>query len=174
LLSSTPIASSIDYDVALTSQSSAGETSAAAAKNAASPRPVVAESMKSFAWADDGEKVKIYVNLSGIGEHSEEKIVLINTELSFSLTVVDYCSENSGDDGDGVNDDEEEDGEEDESGEKKIGERKGKNLRLKMISLFARIEKCTMKIKKDKIIVTLKKSDGEQSWPCLGKGQPSS
>jgi hypothetical protein len=140
LLSSTPIASS--------ETAAASELAAAAASS-----PVVAaESMKGYAWADDGTKVKIYVDLSNIGEHSEEKIILVNTELSFSLTVLDYAA--SGSDGE--------------------NETKEKNLRLKINTLFAAIEKCTMKVKENKIIVTLKKSDGDQSWPCLGKGTPSS
>lgn len=117
----------------------------------------------NYAFLDDGAKVKIYVNLPGVGSTPTENIVLESTETSMCLTVKNYVAPNPADDDELICDTSGEEG-----GEKTDGEtdQRGEDRCLSFVQLFGEIETSTYKQKQDKIIVILKKKD-EKEWPSV-------
>ena len=118
----------------------------------------------NYAFLDDGVKVKIYVNLPGVGNCDDDNITIDFTERSLCLTVKDYAITSSS----ASTSKEEEDGEEDK-GElimdsapetvKEIVEERKEDRCLTFAKLYGDIEKATFKKKPDKVIITLKKKD---------------
>ena len=102
----------------------------------------------SYAFCDEETKVKIYVNLVGVGEKCKEEgdITLDHTAFSFVLYVHNYA----------------------ENGKVEI---------LSFARLFGKIESANFKKKPDKLILTLVKSEAKP-WPRIGstgtKGTSSS
>ena len=118
----------------------------------------------NYAFLDDGAKVKIYVNLPGVGSTPTENIVLESTETSMCLTVKNYVAPNPADDDDDlICDTSGEEGEEKTDGET---DQRGEDRCLSFVQLFGEIETSTYKQKQDKIIVILKKKD-EKEWPSV-------
>ena len=120
----------------------------------------------NYAFLDDGAKVKIYVNLPGVGNCDDDNITIDFTERSLCLTVKDYAITSSS--ASASTSKEEEDGEEDK-GElimdsapetvKEIVEERKEDRCLTFAKLYGDIEKATFKKKPDKVIITLKKKD---------------
>mmetsp|Transcript_3073 Transcript_3073/g.4748 ORF Transcript_3073/g.4748 Transcript_3073/m.4748 type:complete len:208 (-) Transcript_3073:107-730(-) len=119
----------------------------------------------NYAFLDDGAKVKIYVNLPGVGNCDDDNITIDFTERSLCLTVKDYAITSPST---ASTSKEEEDGEEDK-GElimdsapetvKEIVEERKEDRCLTFAKLYGDIEKATFKKKPDKVIITLKKKD---------------
>lgn len=100
-----------------------------------------------YAFLDDGPKVKIYVELKGVGEIcvNDDDISLTWDERSFGLVVRNYKEE---------------------------GKDEAEVKSLHFGRLHAAIKKASFKKKPDKIIVILTKSE-EGDWPNIGaKGDP--
>ncbi len=103
----------------------------------------------NYAFLDEEEKVKVYVNLAGVGDCcSDDDIKLDFTETSLCLKVVNFISPGSGD------------GDEPEDKEKR------EDRSLVFGKLFAEIENATFRKKSDKIIITLKKKE-VRKWKKL-------
>lgn len=118
----------------------------------------------NYAFLDDGAKVKIYVNLPGVGNTPTENITLESTETSMCLTVKDYLAPNPTDDDDLICDTSGEEG----GNEKTDGEAdpRREDRCLSFAQLFGEIETSMYKKKQDKIVVILKKKD-EKEWPSV-------
>jgi hypothetical protein len=126
----------------------------------------------NYAFLDDGLKVKIYVNLPGVGDCDDDNITIDFTERSLCLTVKDYAipSPSASKDEDGGDHD-------DDGGDNKvedIGElivdtapqtvkdimleaQRKEDRRLTFAKLYGDIENATFKKKPDKVIITLVK-----------------
>ena len=50
----------------------------------------VAEPITNYAWSDEGKKVKIYVDLPGVGALVDEAVSVSFTSSSFDILVVGY------------------------------------------------------------------------------------
>ncbi len=144
----------------------------------------------NYAFLDDGTKVKIYVNLPGVGDCEDDKITIDFTERSLCLMVKDYSipsplaikkKQN------------EEQPQPQQDGEKKE-ENKGQLIVdtapqppetttvkeeimeecsrkedrcLTFAQLYGDIEKATFKKKPDKVIITLKKKNDSKKWNSI-------
>lgn len=116
---------------------------------------------------DEGSKVKIYVNLPGVGNNPTENIALEYSETSLCLTVKDYV---------GVNPAEEKDddlicdtsgeGPANDVSEEELLQPQGEDRCLSFAQLYGEIESATFKKKQDKIIVILKKKD-DKAWSSV-------
>eukprot|EP00591_Stephanopyxis_turris_P008079 CAMPEP_0195526800 /NCGR_PEP_ID=MMETSP0794_2-20130614/28102_1 /TAXON_ID=515487 /ORGANISM="Stephanopyxis turris, Strain CCMP 815" /LENGTH=186 /DNA_ID=CAMNT_0040657579 /DNA_START=63 /DNA_END=623 /DNA_ORIENTATION=- len=97
--------------------------------------------IRSYSFSDEDSKVKIYVELPGIAEKcpNDEDVILDFTSQSFSLTLLNY-----GDD------------------DLDMCQR-----RLAFSKLHGSIENASFKKKKDRIILTLNKSDIKE-WSSIG------
>mmetsp|Transcript_12297 Transcript_12297/g.17983 ORF Transcript_12297/g.17983 Transcript_12297/m.17983 type:complete len:227 (+) Transcript_12297:185-865(+) len=105
----------------------------------------------SYAFLDEGKKVKIYVEMEGIGERctNDDDITLSHTESSFCLVVKNYNS---------------------------LGEEEKKEKSDEKCLAFGRlhgsIQSASFRKKKDRVIITLLKKE-EKGWPSIGaKGDP--
>ena len=113
----------------------------------------------NYAFLDEEDRVKLYVNLPGVGECADEDIVLSFTERSLNLTVKNYVAP-----------EEKAKVEVDEllvadtSPEDTVVEQKrGEDRCLSLVKLYRDIENASHKKKADKIIVTLKKKENK-AW----------
>ena len=119
----------------------------------------------NYAFLDDGAKVKIYVNLPGVGNCDDENISIDFTERSLCLTVKDYviaspaAPSDSQDKGELIVDSAPETVEE-------IVEESKEDRCLTFAKLYGDIEKATFKKKPDKVIITLKKKD-DSKWSSI-------
>lgn len=123
----------------------------------------------NYAFLDDGKKVKIYVNLPGVGECDTDNITIDFTERSLCLTVKDYIIPSPTTTTTAVSKDDEEDrGElivdsapsppEEETIKDIVEEEMRKEDRcLTFAKLYGDIEKATFKKKADKVIVIITK-----------------
>jgi hypothetical protein len=138
----------------------------------------------NYAFLDEDTKVKIYVELPGVGNCREEDILLDFTDTSLCLTVKNYitnpASSAGGDGKDEVEsssdkmvvdcskstpDLEEVVEEEEEGGKNKSAaqeEEKGEDRCLAFGRLYGEIEKATVRKKMDKIIIAMTKKDGKK------------
>ncbi len=104
-----------------------------------------------YAFLDDGTKIKIYVDLKGVGDicKNDDDITLEWKERSFSLVVRNYRDDS-------------------DAGDEKEAT---KELCLSFGRLYGPIKKATMKKKTDKIILILTKlvQEGEEpeDWPTI-------
>lgn len=94
----------------------------------------------SYAFLDDGSKVKLYITLEGVGEMDESNISLDYTPTSLSLIISSYKAAAS------------------ETEETRC---------LCFGKLTAPITKAAYSVKPDKIVVTLTKEDGEKEWHTI-------
>uniref|UniRef100_A0A7S2H6N3 CS domain-containing protein n=1 Tax=Helicotheca tamesis TaxID=374047 RepID=A0A7S2H6N3_9STRA len=99
--------------------------------------------IQKYAFLDDTKKVKIYIEMEGVGERctNEDDISLVHTESSFCLIVKNY----------------EEDEETNEDEEKCLS----------FGRLYGSIESASFKKKMDKIIITLVKKEVKE-WSSIG------
>mmetsp|Transcript_8141 Transcript_8141/g.14877 ORF Transcript_8141/g.14877 Transcript_8141/m.14877 type:complete len:197 (+) Transcript_8141:230-820(+) len=103
----------------------------------------------NYAFLDEEEKVKLYVNLAGVGDCcSDDDIKLDFTETSLRLKVMNFVSPGSGE------------------GDEPENTKKGEDRSLVFGKLFGEIENATFRKKTDKIIITLKKKEVKQ-WKKL-------
>jgi hypothetical protein len=145
----------------------------------------------NYAFLDEDTKVKIYVELPGVGNCREEDILLDFTDTSLCLTVKNYIITPSSSAGGGGKDEvessatgsdklvvdcskitadleelvEEEEEEEEEGGKNKSAaqeEEKGEDRCLAFGRLYGEIEKATVRKKMDKIIIAMTKKDGKK------------
>ena len=122
--------------------------------------------INNYAFLDDGKKVKIYVNLPGVGDCGDDNIAIDYTERSLCLTVKGYAipspsasKEKEEDKGELIMDSAP------ETVKEIIDERKEDRC-LTFAQLYGDIEKATFKKKPDKVIITLKKKD-ESKWNSI-------
>jgi len=124
----------------------------------------------NYAFLDDGVKVKIYVNLPGVGNCDDENITIDFTERSLCLTVKDYAIASPSSSAPSKEDEEEDKGEliMDSAPEtvKEIVEERKEDRCLTFAKLYGDIEKATFKKKPDKVIITLKKKD-DSKWNSI-------
>lgn len=128
----------------------------------------------NYAFLDDGAKVKIYVNLPGVGNCDDENITIDFTERSLCLTVKDYAitsPSSATTTASSSKEDEEEDKGQlimDSAPEtvKEIVEERKEDRCLTFAKLYGDIEKATFKKKPDKVIITLKKKD-DSKWNSI-------
>ena len=124
----------------------------------------------NYAFLDDGAKVKIYVNLPGVGNCDDENITIDFTERSLCLTVKDYAITSPSSSAPSKEDEEEDKGEliMDSAPEtvKEIVEERKEDRCLTFAKLYGDIEKATFKKKPDKVIITLKKKD-DSKWNSI-------
>lgn len=101
----------------------------------------------TYAFLDDGPKVKLYVNLDKVGEKcQEEDIVLDFGERSLSLVVRNYSN----------------------NGNTEMGEET-----LRFARLAGNIVTATFRLKPNRIIITLEKVDKDTTWHTINdKGTP--
>ena len=122
----------------------------------------------NYAFLDDGKKVKIYVNLPGVGECDTDNITIDFTERSLCLTVKDYIIPSPTTTTAVSKDDDEDRGElivdsapsppEEETIKDIVEEEMRKEDRcLTFAKLYGDIEKATFKKKADKVIVIITK-----------------
>jgi hypothetical protein len=124
----------------------------------------------NYAFLDEDMKVKVYVELPGVGNCREEDIVLDFTDTSLCLTVKNYIMTpalpNGGKDDVESTPDLEEEVEEEEGGGKNKSaaqeEEKGEDRCLAFGRLYGEIEKATVRKKMDKIIIAMTKKDGKK------------
>jgi len=176
-----------------TSSSNLSVTSSAASTKAA----LMAKSnITNYAFLDETTKVKIYVNLPGVGGCKEEEIGLEFTESSLCLTVRNYVATKASStaekkkkasaealvadtapaEGGAPAEEDEKKFDKDELGtaREEAEEREttdvegeaGEERCLSFGKLFGEIEKATFKKKPDKVIITLKKKD-ERTWKSV-------
>ncbi|KAL7529370.1 hypothetical protein ACHAWF_002955 [Thalassiosira exigua] len=114
----------------------------------------------NYAFLDEASRVKIYVNLPGVGECDDGHISLEYAERTMCLTVKDYKGpveakkEDRFELGDPA------------AAEKEEEERKGEDRCLSLARLYGDIEKATFRKKADKVIITLKKK-GVLIWKSV-------
>ena len=125
----------------------------------------------NYAFLNETTKVKLYVNLPGVGECDDDNIALEYTERSLCLTIKNYVAplKEKDEEVEKVVDNliadtaPDENPEEKKEGEEEAEKKDGEDRCLSFGKLYGEIEKATYKKKPDKIIVTLKKKD-EKSW----------
>lgn len=117
----------------------------------------------NYAFLDEGAKVKIYVNLPGVGSCGDGDIALDFTKRSLCFTVKNYVALSAAV--------AEREGKKEDVGglvtdtapeEEKMTmeeERAGQDRCLSFGQLFGEIENATFRKKPDKVIITLKKAD---------------
>eukprot|EP00571_Detonula_confervacea_P017351 CAMPEP_0172300494 /NCGR_PEP_ID=MMETSP1058-20130122/2575_1 /TAXON_ID=83371 /ORGANISM="Detonula confervacea, Strain CCMP 353" /LENGTH=226 /DNA_ID=CAMNT_0013010283 /DNA_START=112 /DNA_END=792 /DNA_ORIENTATION=- len=137
-----------------------GSTATAAsskAANAASSKAVLMakSNITNYAFLDEKTKVKIYVNLAGVGNCQDENIALDFTERSLCLTIKNYVAPSIKvevvKDPLLVLDTAPE--------EEAVEEKEGEDRCLSVGKLHGAIENATYRKKAEKIIITLKKKD---------------
>lgn len=108
-----------------------------------------------YAFLDEGKKVKIYIEMKGVGDlcNNEDDVQLDWNERSFSLKVFNYCVPSAND---------------------TMGEEEKKDVQcLSFGRLHGSISKAIVKVKKDRIILTLSKKtdEGEEpvEWPSIAQ-----
>jgi hypothetical protein len=135
-------------------------TTSTAAKALASRSLSMSKSnITNYAFTDEGSKIKIYVNLPGVGNAPDENVVLDWGECSLCLTVKNYAAPIDPVEGDDLICD--------TSGEnEKMDENKGEDRCLSFAQLFGEIENASFKKKQDKVILILKKKD-DKVWSSV-------
>mmetsp|Transcript_19907 Transcript_19907/g.35271 ORF Transcript_19907/g.35271 Transcript_19907/m.35271 type:complete len:247 (-) Transcript_19907:328-1068(-) len=122
----------------------------------------------NYAFLDEVTKVKIYVNLPGVGNCRDENIALDFTERSLCLTIKNYMAPSAAKaskvevDESLVVDTAPPEAEEEEEIMTKE-EEKGEDRCLSLGKLFGLIENATFRKKADKVIITLTKKD-KRAW----------
>eukprot|EP00581_Thalassiosira_minuscula_P009266 CAMPEP_0183708256 /NCGR_PEP_ID=MMETSP0737-20130205/4625_1 /TAXON_ID=385413 /ORGANISM="Thalassiosira miniscula, Strain CCMP1093" /LENGTH=216 /DNA_ID=CAMNT_0025936099 /DNA_START=30 /DNA_END=677 /DNA_ORIENTATION=- len=134
---------------------SSSTTSSAAAKAALMAK----SNITNYAFLNETTKVKIYVNLPGVGNCQEEDIALDFTERTLCLTIKNYVSAEAKEKAD-VEKMVVDTAPEEEKGE---DETKGEDRCLAFGQLFGDIENATFRKKPDKVIITLKKKE-QKAW----------
>lgn len=156
----------------LLSTSSTSNVSSVSSSASMSKLSLMAKSnITNYAFLDDGAKVKIYVNLPGVGNCDDENITIDFTERSLCLTVKDYAITSPSSAAASK-----EDGGEEDKGElimdsapetvEEIVEERKEDRCLTFAKLYGDIEKATFKKKPDKVIITLKKKD-DSKWNSI-------
>lgn len=118
-----------------------------------------------YAFLDDGKKVKIYIDMKGVGEicNADEDVKLDWDERSFSLKIHNYQ----------VPPEDEEEKESAASSAAQITEEVKDVQCLSFGRLHGSIRKATVKVKPDRIILTLfkKVEEGEdpEEWPAIAQ-----
>lgn len=122
----------------------------------------------NYAFLNEEAKVKVYVNLPGVGNCRDENIALEFTERSLCLTVKNYVAPSSA----GENVEVAEELVADTAPEKEAAtiaeeeEQKGEDRCLSFGKLYGEIDAASFRKKPDKVIVTMKKKDGKM-WSSV-------
>jgi hypothetical protein len=100
----------------------------------------------TYSFLDDGAKVKLYIDMEGVGEVcSDEDVTLDYTDLSLSFTLQNYNN----------------------------GSANPSPQILRFSKLTGAISNAACRLKKDKVILTLTKVDANKVWHTINdKGQP--
>ncbi|KAL9178657.1 hypothetical protein ACHAXT_001995 [Thalassiosira profunda] len=142
---------------------SSAASSTAGSSIASSKAALLAKSnITNYAFLNEEAKVKVYVNLPGVGECADEDISLEFTEQSLCLTVKNYVApaEKAKVEVDAlVADTAPEEG----GGEETMGE----DRFLAFAKLYGEIESATVKKKADKLILILKKKEAGKPWSSV-------
>ncbi|KAL3801952.1 hypothetical protein HJC23_010296 [Cyclotella cryptica] len=163
---------SVDVGVASVSVTN----SAAAAAVALRSISLSKSNITNYAFMDEGEKVKIYVNLPSVGSTPSENIALESTERSLCLTIKGYIAvPNPAADkdlDDLICDTSKSSGDTEENCDEMAVEGKepqprGEDRCLSFARLYGEIESATLKKRPDKIIITLKKKEGNKPWTSV-------
>lgn len=124
--------------------------------------------ISKYAFLDEGKKVKIYVELKGVGDRCKEDgdVTLDWDEESLCLLVQNYDADKGDDDGDIDNSEEKED-----SSSNKQQQKQPKCLSFG--KLYGLITKASFKKKQDRIIITLvkkveKEGKDPDEWSAVG------
>lgn len=126
----------------------------------------------NYAFLDEDSKVKIYVNLPGVGDCDDGNIALEYTARTLCLTIKNYVTPAAKKEKEVVDElmvadtapEEKEDGGEGSEEEMRVGE----DRCLSFGQLFREIEKATLKKKPDKVILTLKKKENKPWTSVIG------
>ena len=116
-----------------------------------------------YAFLDDGKKVKIYIDMNGVGDvcNVDEDVTLDWDERSFSLKIHNYQPPPTPD------------GEEATATSTTKDSSSNNTLCLSFGRLFGNIRKATFKVKQDRIVLTLfkKVEEGEEpeEWPAIAQ-----
>ncbi|KAL7474358.1 hypothetical protein ACHAW6_000336 [Cyclotella cf. meneghiniana] len=165
-------ADTVDGGVASASVTS----SAAAAAVALRSISLSKSNITNYAFMDEGEKVKIYVDLPSVGSTPSENISLESTETSLCLIIKNYfATPNPAEDtypDDMICDTSKSNGDSKENGDEVMvqdqqSQGQGEDRCLSFARLYGEIESATFKKKPDKIIVTLKKKKSDNAWPSV-------
>lgn len=134
----------------------------------------------NYAFLDEDSKVKVYVELPGVGNSREEDILLDFTDTSLCLTVKNYIVNPTSSSGGGkevevessdklvvdctkstpdLEEVEEGGGKDNSSQEEEV---KGEDRCLAFGRLYGTIEKATVRKKMDRIIIAMTKKDGKK------------
>lgn len=117
----------------------------------------------NYAFLDEGAKVKVYVELPGVGNFRDEDILLDFTETSLCLTVKNYVNTSgkvAAASEELLVDCSNDPVMEEEEGDTTQG--KGEDRCLAVGRLYGEIEKASLRKKADKIIITMTKKDDKQ------------
>mmetsp|Transcript_5889 Transcript_5889/g.14756 ORF Transcript_5889/g.14756 Transcript_5889/m.14756 type:complete len:231 (+) Transcript_5889:94-786(+) len=125
----------------------------------------------NYAFLNEETKVKVYVNLPGVGNCRDENIALEFTERSLCLTVKNYVapSSSAGEDvemAEGLVADTAPEKEVEATKIAEEEEQKGEDRCLSFGKLYGEIETASFRKKPDKVIVTMKKKDGK-TWSSV-------
>lgn len=119
----------------------------------------------SYAFVDEENRVKIYVNLPGVGLCPDESIAIEHSETSMCLTVKDYTPPStkvqSNDDGVVIDT-------APEDNESTSDRREAEERCLSFGKLYGTIEKAALKKKNDKVIITLTKAEAKPWKAVMG------
>lgn len=144
-------------------------SSAAAAAVASRSISLSKSNITNYAFMDEGEKVKIYVNLPSVGCTPTENIVLESSERSLCLTIKDYAIPNPAEEekSDDLVCDTSEKGDGEIVAEEKQPQQQVENRCLSFARLYGEIEGASFKKKPEKIIIILKKKGGDKPWTSV-------
>lgn len=125
----------------------------------------------NYAFLNEATKIKLYVNLPGVGNCPDDNITLDYTEQSLCLTIKNYVepitsakAEDKGKDSDELVSDT---APKEEDDTKFIEDnRRGEDRCLSFGKLYAEIDKATLKKKPDKVILILNKKD-DKTWNAV-------
>ena len=121
----------------------------------------------SYAFIDEEKRVKLYVNLPGVGLCTDESITIEHTETSMCLTVKGYrppsTKVQSKDDG-MITDT----APEDSASDLQEAEAEAEERCLSFGKLYGTIEKAALKKKNDKVIITLTKAEAKPWKAVMG------
>ena len=118
---------------------------------------------------DEGSKIKIYVNLPGVGNMNMENISLESSARSLCLTVREYVVPRVAEEKEGASDDDlvcDTSGDVTNEDTESSKQSQTEDRCLSFAQLYGEIESATFKKKQDKIIVILKKKD-ESAWSSV-------
>jgi hypothetical protein len=127
----------------------------------------------NYAFLDEDARVRVYVDLPGVGNCRDEDVVLDYTERSMCLTIRNYPTPSSSSGGGGTSDGPVVDcsatagGGGGGEGEVPPPTLPREDRSLSLGRLYAEIEGATFRKKSDRVVVTLKKKDKQRTWSAV-------